>query len=154
MSITSLTIILFWMAVALCVGDEEIDSKTKPVSVRLAPRMMMRIKPNGTKWNILGYGCQGQECSSNCNNNNNNNNNNNGENENFRNHNKKVSNYDTGCKYECSCATGRDEFIFGMSLPTNCEIKSKITCSDVCFHGVCRELCQNIIVKECQTING
>jgi len=93
-------------------------------------RVVMRIKPNGSKWDVLGYNCNGQECIQQC-------------------RDSDGSDGKEKCDYNCECL-GNLPF----TLPVNCVLSETVECKEVCLGSICKDICQQTLSKKCQSVNG
>ena len=106
----------------------EHDGK-KPINTR-THRLVMHIKPNGSKWDILGYNCNRQQC-------------------------VQYRGGDVGTngkgkrEFNCNCVQPLP-FI----LPVNCILSETVECKEICLGSICKEICQKIVTKKCQVVNG
>lgn len=130
-------VVLVFFIICLCYSSLVRASQRLPlVSTRSTPTVRMFIKPNGRKWGILGYSCNGQKCLRNCLQNNNN----------FINNDDKNS-----CTYNCSCSVLT--FVTGL-VPSTCKLTNRVECKNICIQGICKDLCHNKMVKVCENITG
>ena len=110
---------------------------------------------NNGNHNNYNYDSNNDNTSDNNSDNYSNDNSNDGKNNNNESPNNQLTNNENNCKYKCSCPKKTDpNVIFVAALPTNCEVRIERICSNVCLDGSCLDMCQNKVVRECQTING
>lgn len=133
----SYSLFLFWF-LSYCFPGSTLATKSQDLEVNNSqtPRVRVYLKPNGKRWDILGYGCDEKRCHKECNSNNSND----------------VSNIRTAnCTYNCRCL--QITYVSGV-LPSNCKLTDRVECKNVCFQKICKELCKTEIVKECENISG
>ena len=96
---------------------------------KIPARIRVHLKPDGPKWSILGYGCGEQKCNA-------------------------CDTQKASCSHECYCLKNFDRFPMVGSIPTRCELSEKVECNEVCFRGICRNVCRKKIVKVCENLTG
>jgi len=105
------------------------DEKSKTEISRTIPRISVRIKPNESKWDILGYECYKRKCTEDCN--------------------GHQGNAVSACMHKCECSSSR----LVNSLPMYCILGNKVECQTRCLGDGCQNTCHKTIHKNCQYMN-